>query len=409
MNNEFMRIFQNKQAKTATIEIDGYIGFDPWKSWEEDSEKQNTRQRIKQQLKELAEMKVEEITVNINSYGGDVNHGISIHDALAAHKAKIITDVQGHTASAATIIAQAGDVRKMSDNALFLPHNASTFTWGDKRVHEQSLNDLNKMDDRIANIYSKAGNKTKDEYLEIMTRADGRGEWFTADEAQENGLIDDIYEPSAMAASFGNLNPEIIAKYGLPPMPGSTPENNSPEQNPNIKTGGNPPANIKKENEKMSDENKNKTDVKANFLAMEELFGAEKATEYLKNDLSMEDAKSDFIKTQADNIKDLETQNATNVQKIEDLQGETKTLQAKIAGLEEGADPAPKAGNLVALDDKIKDEIDKPEGDDTDTFMDKVQKIQDEKKLSREEAMKAAVKEFPELHKEFIEGDIETD
>ena len=175
----------------------------------------------------------------------------------------------------------------------------------------------------------------------------------------------------------------------------------------NIKTGNKEPENLKKEKNKMTDENKN--DAKANFIAMKAMFGAEKASEYFEKDLSMEDAMKDFIEVQNQNIKDLSDANDAHVKEIENLNGEKKTLEAKVNKLEEGSDSLPKAGNLSALDDKIKDELDNPEGEDTETFMDKVQQIQDAKKCSRTEAMREASNKFPELHEAYKNGEKKED
>jgi len=210
--------FQNKADKTIEIDVEGYIGWDPWDSPENQA---NTKEKMKAELKKLAQLDAETIVVNINSYGGDVNHGISIHDLLAEHKAHIITKVNGMTASAATIIAIAGDERKMSDNALFLVHNASTIGWGDKNDLKTAQEDLKKIDDRIANIYAKATGKDKQEMLDLMNEEKGRGKWLTANEALQKGFITEIYEPLQAAAYFSN---DILKRYGLPPSPENKPD-----------------------------------------------------------------------------------------------------------------------------------------------------------------------------------------
>ena len=66
---------------------------------------------VKEQLAKMQSAK--EITVNINSVGGDVFTGISIYNMLKRHKAKIIVNVDGLAASIASVIAMAGDVIRM--------------------------------------------------------------------------------------------------------------------------------------------------------------------------------------------------------------------------------------------------------------------------------------------------------
>src|SRR5699024_7109121 len=114
---------RNKADDSAEIDIDGEIGG---ASFDGEEYSFNTTPAVKEQLREIGNLRADEITVNINSPGGLVNDGLAIHDALAQHPARIVTKVYGMTASAATIIAQAGDQRLMSRNALYLVHQA----WG---------------------------------------------------------------------------------------------------------------------------------------------------------------------------------------------------------------------------------------------------------------------------------------
>lgn len=199
----------NKAPDTLEIDIEGTIG----PGWFEDGV---TKEDIKKQLKEIAQSRASNIIVNINSYGGDVNHGISIHDLLAEHKAKVTTVIHGHTASAATIISQAGDVRRMSDNALFLIHPASILAWGNHNDISLALDDLKTIDESITNIYAKRTGKNKDEIKDIMNRFEGRGEWLTAQEAKDLGFIDEIFEPMKAVAS---VDPEVFSKLHLPEIP----------------------------------------------------------------------------------------------------------------------------------------------------------------------------------------------
>lgn len=207
-------IFRNEGQKTVEIDIEGTIGGD-W--WSDDPEySKNTKEKMKAELKRISNLKAETIIVNINSYGGDVNHGLSIHDLLSEHKAKIITKINGMTASAATIISMAGDERLISDNSLFLAHRASTFGWGNINDINSLANDLNKVDDRIINIYTKVTGKTKEEMQEVMNRNNGYGEWITPEEAKELGFVTEIFEPRKMAAQFSN---DILSRFHLPEIP----------------------------------------------------------------------------------------------------------------------------------------------------------------------------------------------
>ena len=232
MNKPFFKI-TNKSADTIVIDIEGDIGYDSYDWWTGEITKGTTKEQVAKLLKDVSNSAASQIIVNINSYGGDVNHGISIHDMLAAHKAKVTTNVNGMTASAATIIAQAGDVRKMSSNSLYLVHKASMLSWGNSNDIKEALSALDKVDGTIAGIYAKRSGKTADVMLEVMNRFDGRGEWLTAQEAVDLGLIDEVVEPMKAVAS---ADPALFNRLGLPPVPENKIFNNAIEMKADKKT-----------------------------------------------------------------------------------------------------------------------------------------------------------------------------
>jgi len=213
MSKPHLRIAFNSAKDELTIDVEGVIGesFDWWTG-----QKGTTKEQVAEKLKEIANSRASSILVNINSYGGDVNHGISIHDMLAEHKAKVTTVVHGHTASAATIISQAGDTRRMSSNALFLVHRASAMAIGNVNDLDLISSDLKKCDETIAGIYAKRTGKSQAEMTAIMDRYNGQGEWLTANEAKDLGFIDEVYEPMKAVAM---VEPGTFTAMGLPEIP----------------------------------------------------------------------------------------------------------------------------------------------------------------------------------------------
>jgi len=205
----------NKTETEIEIDIVGEIGFDFWK-WLNDEPQSNTYENIKKELKEIANGNYKRIIVNINSPGGSLPEGLSIYDVFTESKAEIITRTYGMTASAATIIAQAGHSREMSDNSLYLVHRASGGVYGNINDLKEIEQTLNKADDRIANVYAKRSGKNIDSFIELMDKNNGNGEWLTSDEALEYGLIDKVTEPSKLAAS---ANKEIFAQIKNKKLP----------------------------------------------------------------------------------------------------------------------------------------------------------------------------------------------
>lgn len=206
---------RNQSEDEAVIDIDGEIG------WVNENGEWNTASRIKNKLKEIDQLEVSKIIVNINSLGGFVDDGLAIHDVLASHSAKIETRVIGMTASAATIIAQAGDRRFMSDNSLYLIHKAWGLAIGNVNDMMAVAEDLEAIDKRILNIYAKRSGKSEDDIQELMNENSGGGKWIDADEALGFGLIDEAFEPMKAAASVTRA---MIKDYGLP-MPEDKKEN----------------------------------------------------------------------------------------------------------------------------------------------------------------------------------------
>lgn len=126
------------------------------------------------------------IVVNINSPGGDVFDGIAIYNDLLAHKAYVVVRVTGLAASAASIIALAGDRVEIAENAFFMIHNAWSVAVGDARVMSARANLLKKIDAGLADTYAT---RTGGDVDDIKQQMDDET-WLTAAEAIEQGFAD---------------------------------------------------------------------------------------------------------------------------------------------------------------------------------------------------------------------------
>jgi ATP-dependent protease ClpP protease subunit len=186
---------RNATKKEAIIDIIGEIG------WVNDSGEWNTASAIKDQLDAISEIETEKIIVNISSPGGYVDDGLTIHDALANHPAQVETIVTGMTASAATIIAQAGDVRKMSKNALYLVHKSWNMVVGNENDLITALDDARAVDKNIANLYARRSGRSEAFYTNLMNEKEGRGSWLDSETALQYGLIDEEVEPMGNKAA----------------------------------------------------------------------------------------------------------------------------------------------------------------------------------------------------------------
>lgn len=182
--------------RTAVIDIEGTIGIDPATS---NPNTVATYEAFNRALDEIRSLDVEQITVNIRSTGGNVADALLIYDALCDLDTHVVTRCHGYTASAATIIAQAASegCREIMDNALYLIHRSMSATEGNAVDLQQSLDLLNKTDERLAAIYSSRSGRTVEQITALMNENGGNGRWLTPTEALEEGLVDQIIEVKA--------------------------------------------------------------------------------------------------------------------------------------------------------------------------------------------------------------------
>lgn len=95
-----------------------------------------------------------EVTVWINSFGGDVYDGIAIYNELLAYRGSVRVKVMGIAASAASLIAMAGDTIEIAANAEIMIHNAWTIALGDGEDFRALADRLDQIDANLAATYS---------------------------------------------------------------------------------------------------------------------------------------------------------------------------------------------------------------------------------------------------------------
>lgn len=140
--------------------------------------------------KDLEKLDGSDVTVRINSGGGDVFAAHAIHNQLLAYKGRVTVVIDGLAASAATIIAVAGDKIIMPSNALFMIHNPAIglndYYGADELV--KAAEALNVIKSSIVAAYLKRC-KVSAEKLTAMMDAET---WMSASECLEHGFIDEI-------------------------------------------------------------------------------------------------------------------------------------------------------------------------------------------------------------------------
>lgn len=139
---------------------------------------------------DLESLNGKDVTVRINSGGGDVFAAHAIHNQLIAYKGKVTVVIDGLAASAATIIAVAGDRIIMPSNALFMIHNPAiglSDYYGAEEL-AQAVNALNAIKASIVAAYRKRCNVSAEELAAMMDAET----WMGAAECLEKGFVDEI-------------------------------------------------------------------------------------------------------------------------------------------------------------------------------------------------------------------------
>lgn len=137
-----------------------------------------------------------DVTVRINSGGGDVNEAMAIYNALARRSATV--EIDGIAASAASYIAMAGKTIRMAENAMLMIHDPWTFAIGNAAELRSRADVLDKYGDGIVNVYATRSGRSKDDVAAKMAAET----WFSAAEAVDYGLADEIGQPLKVAASI---------------------------------------------------------------------------------------------------------------------------------------------------------------------------------------------------------------
>ena len=143
-----------------------------------------------------------DIEVLINSGGGDVYSGSEIYTALRDTPNNVNVKIVGIAASAASVIAMAGDKVEISPTAQIMIHNAATVAFGDNRSMEHTSNMLEGFNKSIANAYMDKTGLSQDEILSMMDDET----WLTADMAVEKGFAD--------SKMFAENTPRLVANAG---------------------------------------------------------------------------------------------------------------------------------------------------------------------------------------------------
>lgn len=147
----------------------------------------------------------DEVEVNINSNGGDVFAASEIYTLLSQHSGMVTVNIQGLAASAASVIAMAGDVVHISPTAQIMIHKAWTIADGNADDMAHTSEFLEGIDDSIMNAYVAKTGLDKSELSNMMAKET----WLTANQAVDYGFADDVMD-------FGRSKEPVLNSIGYP-------------------------------------------------------------------------------------------------------------------------------------------------------------------------------------------------
>lgn len=192
--------------KEAHIYIYGEIGW--WQTKDAADWGEVTLSHVRNQYE--AQKDAEEIVVHIHSPGGVVTEGFAIHDFLRSLGKPVTTVIEGMCYSIATVIALAGDTRKMTSNSDFMIHNPWGGVQGESEDVQKLADELRKIEKKAAEFYAAKTHITSEEALQLM-----KAETFMSpDEALEKGFITEVATVMKAVAKF-NPNKKKMSKDNL--------------------------------------------------------------------------------------------------------------------------------------------------------------------------------------------------
>ncbi|HCG60412.1 MAG TPA: peptidase S14 [Lachnospiraceae bacterium] len=129
-----------------------------------------------------------DVTVWINSPGGNVFAAAEIYTMLKDYAGAVTVRIASIAASAASVIAMAGDQVQMSPTALLMIHDPSTIAMGNARDMEKAIETLNEVKESIINAYAAKSGMRRSKIADLMSEET----WMNAKKALELGFCDEI-------------------------------------------------------------------------------------------------------------------------------------------------------------------------------------------------------------------------
>ena len=145
-----------------------------------------------------------DITVWINSPGGDCVAAAQIYNMLMDYKGNVTVKIDGIAASAASVIAMAGTKVLMSPVSMMMIHNPMTVAFGDSAEMQKAIEMLASVKDSIINAYEIKTGLSRTKLSHLMDAET----WMDATKAVELGFADEIMQRSGSAE---DMEPPVVS------------------------------------------------------------------------------------------------------------------------------------------------------------------------------------------------------
>lgn len=146
-----------------------------------------------------------DVTVWINSPGGNVFAAAEIYTMLKDYKGSITVKIDAIAASAASVVAMAGDVVQMSPVAMLMIHDPSTVAMGNTKDMEKAIEVLNEVKESIINAYASKSGLSHARIANLMSNET----WMNAKKAVELGFADEVlFEAKQKASEESEQTPD---------------------------------------------------------------------------------------------------------------------------------------------------------------------------------------------------------
>lgn len=178
----------NQAEGVRTLELDGAIAEESW--LDDDVTPQVFREELNSGTGD--------IIVWINSPGGDCVAASRIYNMLCEYPGSVTVKIDGLAASAASVVAMAGDSVQMAPTALMMIHNPATGVFGDHVDMQKAIEMLSEVKESIINAYARKTGMSRAKLSRMMEDET----WMNARKALELGFIDKLTTDDSEAKAY---------------------------------------------------------------------------------------------------------------------------------------------------------------------------------------------------------------